>query len=542
MGSGLINIYRNKVKSEWKIAFIATVILGFLIHSYRFTNILLNHDALYNYYSSQNIVGSGRWFLSLVCGISSYYNLPWAIGVLSILFIALTTIVICEIFEIKNPVLSIIIGGILVSFPAITDTFYFEFTADGYMIAMFLSALAVRFALIKEHRIQYLVASGICICLACGIYQAYVSFALLLAVAYFITKIFEGQYSNKEYLIWIRNEIIIYAAAMIVYYVVWKLCMHFEHFDATTYLGIDRLGQMNIHNIYGAIYSTVVGFILFLFDWNIFEHGLTTWSAINIIFVFAACVVLITAIVKSNIIKRKLQFCLGILAVISMPFIIYLWYFSSASVVYSTRMLQSFALIYIMIAVLADRWLNVRYSTMVGAILAIFIFINGITANVFYYYMQRCNQQSYANAIEIATRIHELDDGTITKIAIGGGMDTWNEEEYINLRTLGNLGKLKSASKNLLYEQIHTCLYLDNELGFELSYYRMNKDIEIPEKEKEESEPVTDEWTFKFPMVSSDELSEITASAEYKDMPSWPAVGSVVVKGDTIIVKLSDVK
>lgn len=225
-----------------------------------------------------------------------------------------------------------------------------------------------------------------------------------------------------------------------------------------------------------------------------------------------------------------------------MPFIIYLWYFSSASVVYSTRMLQSFALIYIMIAVLADRWLNVRYSSMVGAILAIFIFINGITANVFYYYMQRCNQQSYANAIEIATRIHELDDGTITKIAIGGGMDTWNEEEYINLRTLGNLGKLKSASKNLLYEQIHTCLYLDNELGFELSYYRMNKDIEIPEKEKEKSEPVTDEWTFKFPMVSSDELSEITASAEYKDMPSWPAVGSVVVKGDTIIVKLSDVK
>ncbi len=542
MGNGLIDFYRNKVKTEWKIAFISTVILGFLIHTYRFTNTLLNHDALYNYYSNQNIVGSGRWFLSIVCGFSSYFNLPWAIGVISIIFIALTTVVVNDIFEIKNPILIIIIGGILVSFPAITETFYFEFTADGYMIAMFLAALSVRFALIKERQIKNLVASGICICLTCAIYQAYVSFALLLAVTYFITKVFEGQYSNKECLTWIRNEIIIYAVAMIAYYVLWKLCMHFEHFEVTTYLGIDRVGQMNIHNIHGAIYSTVVGFVLFLIDWNIFEHGLTTWSAINILFVIAACVVVIAAIVKSNIIKRKLQFCLGLLAGMSMPFIIYLWYFSSASVTYSTRMLQSFALIYVMIAILADRWLNVKCSTVVGVILAIFVFINGITANVFYYYMQRGNQQSYADAIEIATRIHELDDGTITKIAIGGRMETWDEEEYTNLRTLGNLGKLKSVNKNLLNGQTYICLYLDNELGFDLSYYRMNKDIEIPEKEKEGTEPVTDDWTFKFPVVSSDELSEITASAEYKDMPSWPAIGSVVVKGDTIVVKLSDDK
>ena len=76
MGEGVLKYYKTKIRKEYKIAFYSTLIVALLVHIYKFTNTLPNHDSLYNYYSTQNIIGSGRWALSLACGISSYWDLP----------------------------------------------------------------------------------------------------------------------------------------------------------------------------------------------------------------------------------------------------------------------------------------------------------------------------------------------------------------------------------------------------------------------------------------------------------------------------------
>ena len=90
MGKNLMEYYRKNVKQTWITAFFAAVILGLCVHLFKFANTLPNHDSPYNYYDPQNIITSGRWFLTVACGISSYYDLPWLIGMLSILYLALT--------------------------------------------------------------------------------------------------------------------------------------------------------------------------------------------------------------------------------------------------------------------------------------------------------------------------------------------------------------------------------------------------------------------------------------------------------------------
>lgn len=105
MGKGLLDFFKNKIKKEYKIAFFITFAITLLIHIYKFTNTLPNHDSVYNYYSNLNILGSGRWALSIFCGFSSYYDLPWIIGMLSCIFISLSVVFIVAIFEIHNPVL-----------------------------------------------------------------------------------------------------------------------------------------------------------------------------------------------------------------------------------------------------------------------------------------------------------------------------------------------------------------------------------------------------------------------------------------------------
>ena len=152
MGKNIVAYYKGKIKKEWKIAFFSTLAIGILIHIYKFTNTLPNRDAVYNYYADQNIVGSGRWFLTVASGLSSWFDLPWINGLLSIIFIGIAAAVIVDVFDLQNPVLIGLIAALLVSFPGITETFFFEYTADGYMVAMLLAALAVRVSKIRSDR------------------------------------------------------------------------------------------------------------------------------------------------------------------------------------------------------------------------------------------------------------------------------------------------------------------------------------------------------------------------------------------------------
>ena len=166
MGEGIIELYQRKIKREYKFAFISSFVIALLIHFYKFVNTLPNHDSLYNYYSDQNVLGSGRWALSLACGISSYYDLPWVNGLLSCIYISLTVVVMVALFRIKNYVVIGLVGALLAAAPSTTETLFFLFTADGYMLSMFLAALAVYFSRVEEKRLSRWILSSICVCIS----------------------------------------------------------------------------------------------------------------------------------------------------------------------------------------------------------------------------------------------------------------------------------------------------------------------------------------------------------------------------------------
>ncbi len=513
--------------SVQKLTFLSTIIIGLIVHTYRFTNTLLNHDALYNYYSDQNIIGSGRWFLSIACGISSDFDLPWLIGIMSILFIAITAVLVVDILKVKNKFLCILVGGLVVSFPAVTETFFFEFTADGYMLAMLLAALSVKFSLLDETKIWKWALSAVFLCLSCGIYQAYVSFAMTLVLSYLILEILEGKRNNKEYLLWSGKQIGVYAVAMAAFYAVWKVCLHFQQAEVNNYLGIDEVGEMSFNGIKNALFLTAKDFVSFFVD-----PANSLWSIINVLTIISAVVAVVAIVVKRKTFKRKLQLFLSLAAIAAIPFAVYVWYFTSPGVEYKTRMLQSICMLYILIAVLYDRYLSVKLSTAIGAILTVFVFFNCVSANVFYYYMNLANRQSYSTAIEMSIKMHELDDGTIKKIYIGG-MQFTPAKSPVNKSSLGPLYKVIPNNINLLYDNDHAAIYLNNEVGFELSYYQTHQSEEINFEAANGYPP-------RFSVATEAEGEKIMSTDEYKTMPCWPAFGSVAVIKETIVVKLSD--
>ncbi|MCI8672437.1 MAG: hypothetical protein HFI89_02935 [Lachnospiraceae bacterium] len=544
MGEGFVEFYQTRIKKSWKLAFVSAFVIGLLVHMYKFTNTLLGHDSLFNIYGTQNVVRSGRWFLAAACSLSSFFDLPWVNGVLSLIWIGVAAAVVIDIFRIENPVLILLTGGLLVTFPAVTQTFYFEYTADGYMLAMVLAALTVRFSMIGERRKSRLFLSFCCITLTCGIYQAYVSFALVLSLGYFMTELLENRYEKKLYTLWIRNQILIYGLGMAAYYVIWQIAMVCQgNLQPNQYMGIDTIGQIGPGFLWDAVKQTMTSFVSVFMVWNFLRRGLTMYTVLNILFLMAAAYIVVTAVRKSRLYTRKGQMLLFLLCMAAIPFAVFIWFFASQGIQYVVRMEQSVCLLYILCGVLANRWLKPGKSDIAALLLAVIIFNNGVTANMMYQYMHRCYEESYATGVEIATHIHLLDDGTQKEIVIVGLTSWFSEEEYESGGGLKELALLKSIYNNLFSAGSCPALFLSEVVGLELSYYRVNPEMEVPPVDVGSNNwPVSGGWTWRFPLADEAVKAKLIDTKQVADMPVWPAADSIQVIDDLIVIKLGNVE
>ncbi len=544
MGEGFVEFYQTRIKKSWKLAFVSAFVVGLLVHMYKFTNTLLGHDSLFNIYGTQNVVRSGRWFLAVACSLSSFFDLPWVNGVLSLIWIGVAAAVVIDIFRIENPVLILLTGGLLVTFPAVTQTFYFEYTADGYMLAMVLAALTVRFSMIGERRKSRLFLSFCCITLTCGIYQAYVSFALVLSLGYFMTELLENRYEKKLYTLWIRNQILIYGLGMAAYYVIWQIAMVCQgNLQPNQYMGIDTIGQIGPGFLWDAVKQTMTSFVSVFMVWNFLRRGLTMYTVLNILFLMAAAYIVVTAVRKSRLYTRKGQMLLFLLCMAAIPFAVFIWFFASQGIQYVVRMEQSVCLLYILCGVLANRWLKPGKSDTAALLLAVIIFNNGVTANMMYQYMHRCYEESYATGVEIATHIHLLDDGTQKEIVIVGLTSWFSEEEYESGGGLKELALLKSIYNNLFSAGSCPALFLSEVVGLELSYYRVNPEMEVPPVDVGSNNwPVSGGWTWRFPLADEAVKAKLIDTKQVADMPVWPAADSIQVIDDLIVIKLGNVE
>ena len=509
MGEPLVNFYRNRVKKNWKITFFSVLVFGLIAHTYKFTNTLPNHDALYHVYSSQNIISSGRWFLTVACGLSGYFDLPWINGLLSLFWIGLTAAVIADLFDMHDPAVLLLEGALLATFPCVTNTFFFEFAADGYMLSMLLAALTVRFTRIEERRIGYAVLAALCICFSCGIYQAYVSFALLLSLCYFIWELLADRFPTRAYLRWIGKQILVYSAGMLAYWIIWKLCLRVQHAAASGYQGIDQLGQISSASLLHSLSETARVLARFFLGGNIFEYGLTGYAVMNMLFLLLAVLALSAAVIKCGQLKKPGRFLLILLCLAASPVAVCLWAFLSPSVGYHMLMLQSLCVLYIFTLFLCARYFSKPLRTAAAIFFAVLVFRFSLQANASYFKMEQCMEHSRANAIEMLTRIHLLDDGSVQKIAFLGGGDqslvAIGDPEVTEL--LVNAHQLRST---LLFDNLYAPLYLRHVLQ---SGYLS---------------------------VDEGELSRLEEDERTQGMDVWPGQDSLRIVGNTAVIRLPD--
>jgi len=506
----LIRFLKN-MKKSWKTAFCSTFFIGLLVHMYKFTNTLLNHDSVYSYYSDLNIIGSGRWFLSTACAATSYFDLPWLIGIVSLVLLAAAAVLVVDIFEMENPVQVVLTGGILAACPGVTQTFFYEFTADGYMLAVFLSALAVWLTRIEMNKrsCEYVrwALAAVCLCLSCGIYQAHVSFGMVLALCCLLYELLKDRHDAKTCWRWAFCQLGLYIVSLAAYYVLWQICMKVQGVQATDYKGISSVG-ISLHTMLAAIPQVFNALLRFFFEWDVQVYGWTLYGKLNAVFLggFAAC--LIGAVFKSGLWKRKGQLALFGIVVLLVPFAACVWMLVSPGMDYNPMMLVSLSILYVFATVLAEAFLPGLWKELAGIFLAVVVFYFSVQANVSYYYMQAAYQTSCSKGTEMLTRIHMLDPGTRQLYVVGNRYGEIEMKNALHAEEIPMLGY--ALETDLLFDYEHVMFFLN---------YSLTGDFEKAPREMRE-------W--------------LDTAQEVQEMSCWPDTDSVRVIEDVIVVKLSD--
>lgn len=504
MGNRWIEKWK-KLERQYKVAFFAALLIGLFTHMYMIVNKLPNHDYIYNIHSDQFEwpLSLGRWFLQIITGVSSYFILPWINGVLAILYASVSAALVVAVLEIKNSIPVILCSALLVTYPAFADTMGYIFTADGFLFALLLVSLGVWFWHRKKGAVG-IVGLALCLAFAVGIYQAYLSFAIMLILIRLILDMIENRYENKALLLRGGSALFGGALGMILYYVGLLIVMRMNHTQFADYMGMDTASAPGLHRMISALKKDTAAFAEMFVGGN---SSFTAYEILNIVFIAAFLALLIVTAVRQKLYLKKLQAALTVIACLLFIPAAYVFDFLSDEVIYRYMMLYSLVLIYMLFVKLADAYLRGWLADMCAVLIVVIVFNFALISNIGYLNLEYCWEQTYATGIRMQERITMLEDfDADCHLMVTGTIETegraWLLDRIPYLIGVDDV--------NLMRNQEFIRVILMQDLGLSLEG------------------------------VDPDEKERVLATEAYAEMPCWPQAGSVQMIDGVIVVKLSE--
>lgn len=515
---------KEQIAKQEKTAFLSAVVLGLMTHAYAFFNKLYNYDELANTPGGFLAAGNNRWFYEIMGRFSGKvmggsYSLPFFYGTVSILFLSVSALLIVRMFQVKSTILAGCIGGILVTFPAVTCMFYFMYLSPYFSVGIFLSILAA-YLVIRHPKNRWCnIAAVVALACSTGTYQAYFPDTVcLFVISIILLCAFGGEeWKIKEIILLAVRYIIVLALGMILYFILNKFLM--TYWDASvalgSYQGMDTMGQITVSELLDAVKRCYESF---------FALGTRGVSHVNeravmmkgfrlVLLLFIISVICLICVKKGDWDKKALMFS----GFIIFPIALFLPYVMAPKASYYTLMGYAVVFWLIFLAVWADyfyqkmrgvKLIPSGFQWLTSVILAMFCILyigygNGCYMALEYtkmhdmlYFQTMVTQiksvEGYTDNMPLAVIGNNIDDETNSAGSLLGGTFSLDGRAESNVN--GTAG-IYLISKYLGYNP-QFCTY--------------------------------------------EELKEWVEREEVKEMPCYPQEGSIQVIEGTVIVKLSE--
>lgn len=270
---GFLKEVWGKIPKTVKAAFFGAVVIGLMTHLYGFTNKLYNYDELMNTPAGYGTgAESGRWFLRILGDTFGAqfgnYSLPLINGMVSLFLLALSAALTADMFKMKSPLFAAALGGFFLSFPAVTGTFVFMYTAAFYTSAVLLSVFAAWLVIRFPKKILLNLAAVVCIACSLGTYQAYFSnTACLFVMSILLICAFSKEENTWGDIVFLAlRYVLVLVAGMILYFILHKFLVAYWGLQVNSYQGLDTMGQTNLKEIAAAVKGAYLDFV------NLFRH------------------------------------------------------------------------------------------------------------------------------------------------------------------------------------------------------------------------------------------------------------------------------
>ena len=503
----------TKLKDEqYKLPFLSAFFMGLIAHGIMLVNKLPNTDSMTNFHFDQNMITSGRWFLTIACGISSYYDLSMVNGLLAIIFLGICAVYVTRFFNIKKRASLILIPGLLVTFPAVCATMSYMYTVDGYMLGLLMAILAVYVT--RKYKFGFPFGM-LLLAFSMGTYQAYLAFTILLVLFDLILAIIDNEEVKPLFQRGLKY-LVMGIGGGVLYYVILKILLAVEHKELDTYQGLDDMGKIALSDIPQRLADVYYDFFAFSFRGRIIVNNAISMTAVCVIIV--TCIIsVVVLMVKNKSYKKWYNWALVTVFAVLIPFGCNIVIFMSSDPEYHLLMRLQWSLFYIVSVVILERMftsfesikekMNIARTVSV-VLVGIICFNFFITDQIAYFNLNEKYEKTYAYCIRLLDRIEQTpgyEQGMPICMVGVVSKDSYPSTDI----TADYTSKIRGTDGDfLLYRGEQYQTFIEHYLGASLN------------------------------ILSGDAVIDMYYSDEYEEMKSFPDKDSIKIVDGIMYIKL----
>ena len=504
----------NKLKEEqYKIPFISGLVIGLITHMFMIVNKFPNGDSMTNFYFDQNMVTSGRWFLTIACGISSFYDLNFVNGLLAIIFLSISAVFVTRFFDVKKKTSLILIPAVMATFPAVAATMSYMYTVDGYMLGLLLAILAAYVS--RKYKFGFFFGM-VLLALSLGTYQSYISVTILLCLFDIIFAVIDNE---DIYVLWNKGfkYLMMGIGGGALYYGILKLCLLLQHKELDTYQGINEMAHISLSSIPERIAKMYYDFAAFAFSGRIFVNNILTLIIMSTL-VSASMVAIFVIFVKNKVYKKWYSWIILFLCIGLMPFgANTVLLMMSQGGEYHLVMRLQWVVFLVAIVVIAERtissfetakdklWVTKTVSVVLMALLC-YNFL--LMDNIAYFNLQQQYEKTYAYCVRLLDRIEQT-------------------EGYVQGMPICMVGEVSKKS------------YPSTELTFDITSKIRGTDGDFLLYRGEQYEEfIKNNLGATLNILKGDYVVDMYYSEEYSTMTSFPDKNSIKIVNGIMFIKL----
>lgn len=501
----------KRVGTAPKAAFFTCIILGYLVHLYAFTNLIPNADGLSRVFDLQQMTVSGRWFLHYASSLNAFTQMPGAIGLVSLVLLALAAALSVHMLGVDSGVLGGLCGAVMAAFPCLGFTYLYMFTASAYCLAILMAVGSVWLALKGKWGFA---AGVVLLALTMGTYQVYVTVSIALSVLLVLRALLTGEGEFRDVLALGLRLMAYLACGAVLYYLILQVFLKVKGVELLSYLGMDAASSgypfARLPGLVLDTYKQVISFFFLPGGANGFATGVMVLLDVALVLAALACV---WVWIRGDRPPMWRILGAGAMAVI-FPLAINFGQIISPHSVPTPLMKYAYVAVYLAVFLLLDLFLErlpggSRGGALVLACVCALLvsFVN--TNNLMYTASAQAHRAVESYLTRLMSRVEDCEgyEPGMEVVIIGAIPD-----EQLH-------STVESYYRTDHYSvPIHTPATANKHI-----YYYLNDWLSIPVEEPEE-----------------ETMLAVAASAEFEEMPLYPARGSVRVVDDRVVVRLRE--